>query len=98
MKTLNEALNEKQSELARVAKEVDALRIVAPLLPDEEDRGHGGTDSYSGFGTHAYPPVRCLGERRAHHTLKNVTIKPARESLSSFLSIANSKVVLVLKL
>jgi hypothetical protein len=39
MTNQHELLRQKRSELARAAKEVDALRIVAPLLLDEEDRG-----------------------------------------------------------
>jgi hypothetical protein len=37
MKNLQELLAQKELELARVEKEVEALRIVAPLLRDEED-------------------------------------------------------------
>jgi len=47
MKTLHELLLQKQSELARAAKEVDALRIVTPLLLDEEDRGSENTSQKS---------------------------------------------------
>jgi hypothetical protein len=38
MKTLHELLTQKQSELARAAKEVDALRIAALLALDENHR------------------------------------------------------------
>jgi hypothetical protein len=37
MKNVHEVLVQKQSELARAAKKLEALRIVAPLLRDEED-------------------------------------------------------------
>ncbi len=38
MKTTQEFLAEKELELASAARELEALRIVAPLLLDEEDR------------------------------------------------------------
>jgi hypothetical protein len=37
MKTIDEVLAQKELELAKVGKELDALRIVAPLLRGEED-------------------------------------------------------------
>jgi len=37
MKDVHEMLVQKEIELARVEKELEALRIVAPLLRDEED-------------------------------------------------------------
>jgi hypothetical protein len=37
MKDARELLAEKELELARVKKDLEALRIVAPLLRDEED-------------------------------------------------------------
>jgi hypothetical protein len=36
-RTIDEVLAQKEIELARVGKELDALRIVAPLLRDEKD-------------------------------------------------------------
>jgi hypothetical protein len=51
MKTLRELLTQKQNELARAAKEVDALRIVAPLLLDEEDRGSENASQSLPFAT-----------------------------------------------
>jgi len=38
MKNVHEVLLQKQIELARVKRDLDALRIVAPLLSDAEDR------------------------------------------------------------
>ena len=38
MKTIQEMLAERELELARVKKDLETLRIVAPLLRDEEDR------------------------------------------------------------
>lgn len=37
MKNVHEVLVQKEIELARVEKDLEALRIVAPLLRDEED-------------------------------------------------------------
>lgn len=38
MKNIHEFLHQKESELAKVAKELDALRTVVPLLLDDEDQ------------------------------------------------------------
>jgi hypothetical protein len=51
MNNLHELLVQKQSELARTAQEVDALRIVAPLLLDEEGRGSENASRSLPFAT-----------------------------------------------
>jgi len=38
MKSAYELLLQKELDLAKVKKEVEALRVVGPLLQDEEDR------------------------------------------------------------
>jgi hypothetical protein len=39
MKNVYEVLRQKELELARLEKEVDALRVAAPLLSDDKDSG-----------------------------------------------------------
>jgi hypothetical protein len=40
MKNIYEVLREKEIEVSRLAKEVEALRVVAPLLSEGEEPGH----------------------------------------------------------
>jgi hypothetical protein len=39
MKNVYEVLRQKELELAKLEKEVDALRVAAPLLSDDKDSG-----------------------------------------------------------
>ena len=39
MKNVYEVLRQKELELARLEKEVEALRVAAPLLSDDKDSG-----------------------------------------------------------
>ena len=41
MKKIHEVLQQKETDLARVRGEVDALRLVIPLLVENEGRMHG---------------------------------------------------------
>lgn len=47
MKDAYEVLRHKETELARIRREIESLRIVAPMLSDEfhSDRGHEKQDS-----------------------------------------------------
>jgi hypothetical protein len=54
MKNVYEVLRQKEMELARLEKEVEALRLVAPLLSEEKEAADPGKTS---FGT-AQQPIR----------------------------------------
>ncbi len=41
MKNVYEVLRQKELELARLEKEVEALRVAAPLLSDDKDAAEG---------------------------------------------------------
>jgi hypothetical protein len=41
MKNVYEVLREKEIEVSRLEKEVEALRVVAPLLSEGEEAGNG---------------------------------------------------------
>jgi hypothetical protein len=56
MKNVYEVLRQKEMELARLEKEVEALRLVAPLLSEELKDGADPTKS--GFGTQTQQPLR----------------------------------------
>jgi len=39
MRDINEVLREKEAELARISRELEALRMVAPLLDEHSSEG-----------------------------------------------------------
>jgi hypothetical protein len=43
MKNIYEVLRQKELEIKRLEKEIEALRIVAPMLADEKDASQIGT-------------------------------------------------------
>ena len=43
MKDVYEVLRVKENEISRVEVEVEALRVVAPLLSDDEETGHNSS-------------------------------------------------------
>jgi hypothetical protein len=53
MKNVYEVLRQKELELARLEKEVEALRVAAPLLSDEKE---AGMEANSNKPTLATPP------------------------------------------
>jgi hypothetical protein len=56
MKNVYEVLRQKEMELARLEKEVEALRLVAPLLSEEKESADPGKTGF-GMGT-AQQPIR----------------------------------------
>ena len=52
MKNVYEVLRQKEMELARLEKEVEALRLVAPLLSEDKE---GADPAKNGFGTTQQP-------------------------------------------
>jgi hypothetical protein len=56
MKNVYEVLRQKEMELARLEKEVEALRLVAPLL--SEDGGKEAADSSKSSFATAQQPIR----------------------------------------
>jgi hypothetical protein len=58
MKNVYEVLRQKEMELARLEKEVEALRLVAPLLSEENNKeGSDPAKTSFGMGT-AQQPIR----------------------------------------
>jgi hypothetical protein len=56
MKNVYEVLRQKEMELARLEKEVEALRLVAPLLSEDKE---GADPAKNGFGIGtAQQPIR----------------------------------------
>lgn len=55
MKNVYEVLRQKEMELARLEKEVEALRLVAPLLSEEKEAADA---TKSSFGTQTQQPIR----------------------------------------
>jgi len=41
MKNIAEVLQAKEEDILRVKKEIEALRLIAPLLGEEEERANG---------------------------------------------------------
>lgn len=72
MKNVYEVLRQKELELARLEKEVEALRVVAPLLSDES----AGSASDAPKPTLAAPPVQQ--PIRIPQPAVNATPQPAR--------------------
>ena len=60
MKNVYEVLRQKELELARLEKEVEALRVAAPLLSDEGKDGTGEVASKPTLATSTSPqqPIR----------------------------------------
>lgn len=59
MKNVYEVLRQKELELARLEKEVEALRVVAPLLSPEESKEMGGEIAKPTLATQtAQQPIR----------------------------------------
>jgi hypothetical protein len=56
MKNVYEVLRQKEMELARLEKEVEALRLVAPLLSEDKEAADPAKTSF-GMGT-AQQPIR----------------------------------------
>ncbi len=54
MKNVYEVLRQKEMELARLEKEVEALRLVAPLLSEEKETADSSKSSF-GMGTTQQP-------------------------------------------
>jgi len=58
MKNVYEVLRQKELELARLEKEVEALRVVAPLLSDEGRELNGETSKPTLATATAQQPIR----------------------------------------
>jgi hypothetical protein len=56
MKNVYEVLRQKELELARLEKEVEALRVAAPLLSDEKE---AGMEASGNKPTLASPPAQA---------------------------------------
>jgi hypothetical protein len=61
MKNVYEVLRQKELDLSRLQREVDALRLTAPLLSEELDAGNGGQAASLGPPAAPKPPVQALG-------------------------------------
>jgi hypothetical protein len=51
MKNVYEVLRQKEMELTRLEKEVEALRLVAPLLSEEKENGEASNVQSSNYRT-----------------------------------------------
>jgi hypothetical protein len=72
MKNVYEVLRQKELELARLEKEVEALRVAAPLLSDEgKDSGEAPKPTLTSAGT-GQQPIRIP------QPAVNATPQPAR--------------------
>ncbi len=57
MKNVYEVLRQKELEVSKVEKEVEALRIAAPLLSDDDQADYSSTGTLGGSSTaHAPSP------------------------------------------
>jgi len=72
MKNVYEVLRQKELELARLEKEVEALRVAAPLLSDE------GKDSGEAPKPTLAPPATGQQPIRIPQPAVNATPQPAR--------------------
>jgi hypothetical protein len=76
MKNVYEVLRQKELELARLEKEVEALRVAAPLLSDEKE---AGMEANSNKPTLATPPAAQAPIRIPQPAAVNApTPQPAR--------------------
>jgi len=57
MKDVYEVLRLKENEISRVEVEVEALRVVAPLLSDDEESGSNSRSTSQGKGSPQPIPV-----------------------------------------
>src|SRR4051812_32514399 len=60
MKNVYEVLRQKELELARLEKEVEALRVAAPLLSDDKDAGSETTSAKPTLTTSSPPPQQPI--------------------------------------
>ncbi|HLB88892.1 MAG: hypothetical protein AUH86_22785 [Acidobacteria bacterium 13_1_40CM_4_58_4] len=58
MKNVYEVLRQKELELARLEKEVEALRVAAPLLSEEKESGIEGNKPSLASTTAPQQPIR----------------------------------------
>jgi len=58
MKNVYEVLRQKELELARLEKEVEALRVAAPLLSDDKEILAEGTNNKPTLTTAPQQPIR----------------------------------------
>jgi hypothetical protein len=75
MKNVYEVLRQKELELARLEKEVEALRVAAPLLSDDKE---SGLDTTSNKPTLASPVPVQQPIRIPQAAAVNATPQPAR--------------------
>ncbi len=60
MKNVYEVLRQKELELARLEKEVEALRVAAPLLSDDKDLGSENITAKPTLATSAPAPQQPI--------------------------------------
>jgi len=60
MKNVYEVLRQKELDLSRLQREVEALRLTAPLLSEELDAGNGGQTALLGPPAAPQPLVHAL--------------------------------------
>ena len=72
MKNVYEVLRQKELELARLEKEVEALRVAAPLLSDEKDTNseNSSVKPAMATGTAAQQPIRIPQPANAQPTAR----------------------------
>jgi hypothetical protein len=75
MKNVYEVLRQKEMELARLEKEVEALRLVAPLLSEEKEPADAAKTSF-GMGT-AQQPIRIPQSAVAASASPTQTVRAA---------------------
>jgi hypothetical protein len=75
MKNVYEVLRQKELELARLEKEVEALRVAAPLLSDEKE---AGMEASANKPTLATPPSTQAPIRIPQSAVNAPTPQPAR--------------------
>ena len=65
MKNVYEVLRQKELELSRLEKEVEALRVAAPLLSEDKEASARQTDVNLGSGARAAHQDSAAGGRRS---------------------------------
>ena len=60
MKNVYEVLRQKELELSRLEKEVEALRVAAPLLSDDKDAGSDATTAKPTLATATTTPQQPI--------------------------------------
>jgi hypothetical protein len=58
MKNVYEVLRQKELELARLEKEVEALRVAAPLLSEDKEAAAEGTNNKPALASPSQQPIR----------------------------------------